>query len=147
MDEPAVGQRARIGVEYRETHDGHGWLGATVLLIDGNEIFSQAGSGGYIGLPPVDLASQQPLLQPSETSQAVRLYRCDCGELGCGTVVARCYRLLNDVIWDRFDSGNPPPIDLASPRPSEDALVFTAEDYEAFTSRLAELAARHPDAA
>jgi hypothetical protein len=52
----------------------------------------------------------------------------------------------DEVIWDLIRSGNVRPLDLAAPMPSDDALVFSAEQYEAFTSRVAELATRHPDA-
>lgn len=155
--EPQIGQAARVAtgapanptrlaVEYRETHDGNVWVSGVALLIDGEEALASLGSGGYIGLPPHDLFVQEALIEPSTEPREVLLYRCDCGETGCGAVVARCYRQGDEVVWDRFDSGNPPPVDLTAPRPAEDALTFAAEEYEAFVSRVSELASRHPNA-
>jgi hypothetical protein len=135
----------RLTVEYRESHDGHIWLACVVLLIDGEEVLSRVGGGPYIGLPPHRLASQPGLVDPSEEPSQVLLNRCDCGETGCGSVVARCYRLRDEVVWDRIAFGNPPPVDLLAPRPAADALVFSAEDYDSFVSRILELASRHPD--
>jgi hypothetical protein len=143
-DQTATGQ-ARLTAEYRETHDGHVWLSSVVLLVGDEDVFATIGSGGYIGLTPSELSRQSALIEPGESPSEVLLYRCSCGETGCAAVVARCYRVRDDVVWDRFDSGNTPPVDVDSPRPAPDALRFDAEQYEAFTSRIRELASRHPD--
>ena len=136
---------ARLAAEYRERHDGHIWMAGVVVLIDGEESLASFGSGGYIGLAPADLASQEAVVEPTNDPQEVLLYRCDCGETGCGAVVARCYRHGNEVVWDRFDFGNPPPVDLSAARKAEDAMTFSAEEYELFVLRLRELHLRHPN--
>jgi hypothetical protein len=138
-------RRARLDVEYRERHDGHVWLPSVVLLVDDSDVLATFGSGDYIGLAPIDLASQSALIDPTTEPCEVLLGRCSCGEAGCGAVVARCYRLRDGVVWDLFDSGNPPPVVLDSARPSSDAIVFDAEQYEAFAARVRDLATRHPE--
>jgi hypothetical protein len=139
----SAAEPTRLDAEYREAHDGHVWLSSVVLLVDGKDRFATMGSGGYIGRLPTDLASQPALVEPTHRPQEVHLYRCSCGETGCGAVVARCYRLGDDVVWDLFDSGNTPPLDLDAVRPGSDALIFSSETYERFASRLRELSARH----
>jgi hypothetical protein len=145
MPDPTESTRARINVEYREMHDSHSWLSCAVLLVDDADVVATFGCGDYIGLSPIDLASQLALIEPTADASEVRLGRCSCGEVGCGAVVARCYRLRDDVVWDLFDSGNTWPVELDSPRPSSDALVFNSEQYEEFGRRLRDLATRHPD--
>jgi hypothetical protein len=132
-----------LSIEYRERHDGHIRMRSVALLVDGEDQVASLGAGGYIGLEPADLVAQRQLIEPSTSPHEVTLYCCDCGELGCGAVVARCYRVKGCVVWDQFGWGNPPPRDLDAPQPASDALVFDAEQYWAAMSRLTELAARH----
>lgn len=136
---------AQLAVEYREFHDGHIWMSTVTLLVDGEERLANLGTGGYVGLSPRDLAEQARLLDPGVTPGEVTLYRCDCGELGCGAVVARCYQLRDRIVWDQFATGNPPPRDLTAPSPAEDAMTFGADVYQSAMTRISELAGRHPD--
>ena len=132
-----------LSIEYREHHDGHIWMRSVALVVGGDEPLVDLGVGRYIGLEPADLVAQQDLVEPATSPREVTLYRCDCGELGCGAVVARCYRVEDHVVWDQFGAGNPPPRSLTGPQPSPDALIFDAEKYLAAMSRLRELADRH----
>ncbi len=133
-----------LDIEYREHHDGHVWMRSVAFLVSGVEPLSGLGAGGYVGLDPAELVAQEALVEPAASPREVTLYRCECGELGCGAVVARCYRLDDHVVWDQFGAGNPPPRDVNAPQPLSDALSFDAEHYRAAMSRLNELAARHP---
>lgn len=134
----------RLDVEYRESHDGDVWMSSVVLLLDGEETFAGIGSGGYIGLSPREIVEQQKLIEPGERPGRVILYRCDCGETGCGAVVARCYLDRDRVVWDRIDAGNPSPPNLNAPLFHRDAVVFDAEQYFEAMGRIKDIAARHP---
>lgn len=71
------------------------------------------------------------------------LYRSECGEAGCGNVVARCYRMEDEAVWDRFDAGNPRQPDLQAPLRHGDSVVFDAEHYESVMHRVQEIAEQH----
>ena len=119
-------------------------MGEVVLLIDGEDRLSSIGSGGYIGLNPQALVDQPGLIDPSQYPREVILYRCDCGQAGCGAVVARCYRVDDSVVWDYFDAGNAPPRNLRAPLMHSDAITFAASDYGRAVARIKELAALQP---
>lgn len=138
-----MGSYSSLSVEYREKKEGSAWLSSVALFVDGEERFAEIGSGGYIGLHPSELADQQALTDPSTSPKGVFLYRCDCGELGCGAVMARVFRSRDQVVWDHFGSGNQPLPNHDDAVPHNDALFFAEGEYESVMNEVKELALRH----
>lgn len=56
------------------------------ILIDGEDVLGDM-SGGFIGFDPADILDSGALI-PTDPPRRVAVYRCSCGEAGCGCVAA-----------------------------------------------------------
>jgi hypothetical protein len=70
------------------------------ILIDGRDVLAQGHS--FIGFDPeVILGHDSPLL-PSDQPRRVAVYRCTCGEPGCGVVAPRISEINGWIAWTDF---------------------------------------------
>lgn len=68
-----------------EGHDNPDWPNVRIL-VNGEDVFEQA-APGWGGFDPDDiLGHTSPLLAPEEVGRRVAVYRCSCGEAGCGVI-------------------------------------------------------------
>jgi hypothetical protein len=72
------------------------------LLIDGEDLFAACAPNGFVGFDPDQLLdSAQPLL-PTEPPRRVAIYKCSCGEPGCGVVAPVISTTGIEVRWTDF---------------------------------------------
>ncbi len=69
------------------------------ILVEGRDLF---GLDGSIGFDPDDLFAKSEPLIPSNPSRRIAVYRCSCGEAGCGCVAPLVMRVGEEVHWSDF---------------------------------------------
>ena len=72
------------------------------LLIDGIDLFSGVAPNGFIGFDPDELLGPDDPLIPAEPARRVAVYRCSCGEPGCGVVAPVISGSDTQVWWRDF---------------------------------------------
>lgn len=70
------------------------------ILIDGEDVLGQL-NGGFMGFDPADILDSGALL-PNGPPRRVAVYRCSCGEAGCGCVAPLIAQLADRVRWSDF---------------------------------------------
>jgi hypothetical protein len=72
------------------------------MLIDGRPVFESVNKSGYQGFDPATMLWDTDALSVTESARRVAMYRCSCGEPGCG-VVAPLVSLEGDLVrWSDF---------------------------------------------
>jgi uncharacterized protein YjbI with pentapeptide repeats len=109
------------------------------ILLEGKDLF---GLDGSIGFHPDDLLGESAPLIPSNPPRRVAVYRCSCGEAGCGCVAPLVMRVGAEVHWRDFryftgvysrpDDSPSPEGGASLPIPT---LRFDAAQYEAEVER------------
>jgi hypothetical protein len=110
-----------------------------VILVEGHDLF---GLLGQIGFAPSELFSPNEPLIPTSAPQRIAIYRCYCGEAGCGCIAPLITRVGDEVHWSDFRDFTgvytTPEIDTQPaggrllPIPT---LRFDSADYEAAVHR------------
>lgn len=72
------------------------------VLIDGKDVFAGLGPNGFVGFDPDDLLSPDQPLLPVDSARRVAVYRCSCGEPGCGVVAPVISGTDAEVRWRDF---------------------------------------------
>jgi hypothetical protein len=114
-----------------------------VILVEGHDVF---GLLGKIGFAPSEVFSSTKPLVPTDPAQRIAVYRCNCGEAGCGCIAPVIKRVGDEVHWTDFrdftgvyitpetdpqpDGGRPLPIPT---------LRFNNADYDAAIQKGARL--------
>lgn len=88
----------RIGLRI-DAGDSPDWPRVTVL-IDGEDIIGHA--TGFKGFDPDDLLAEDGPLLPQEPPRRVAIYRCSCGEAGCGVAACIVSEVDGFVRWQDF---------------------------------------------
>lgn len=70
-----------------------------VILVEGQDVF---GLLGQIGFAPSELFSSTKPLLPTDPPQRIAVYRCYCGEAGCGCIAPLIKRVGDEVHWTDF---------------------------------------------
>ncbi len=73
---------------------------AVMILVDGEDILAQL-AGGFVGFDPADILDTGALL-PADPPRRVAVYRCGCGEAGCGCVAPVIERTGGSIRWHDF---------------------------------------------
>lgn len=74
------------------------WPVATIL-IDGHDVL---GLDGSLGFDPGDLLSPENPLLPIHPPRRIAVYRCSCGEAGCGCIAPIVLDAGDEVHWQDF---------------------------------------------
>jgi hypothetical protein len=121
------------------------------LLVDGADILASGRRSGYSGYRPEQVLTESSPLLPQTPPRRVGLYRCSCGEGGCGNISAVVSEQVDGRIsWTGFrgdyEGCYEDPMDELSPKavyaepiPLPD-LVFDGEDYRAEVGRAVDAA-------
>jgi hypothetical protein len=72
------------------------------LLVDGEDLFSRSTRNGFVGFDPDELLGPDQPLLPVERARRVAVYRCSCGEPGCGVVAPVISGNDTEVRWNDF---------------------------------------------
>jgi hypothetical protein len=119
--------------------DGDTWRDEVVVLVDDADALATFGQGrwqAWMGLHPGGAAGRFGFPKagvfgdPDGGARSDRFVaRCDCGELGCGALVARVTRSGDKVVWDQFRHGS----DARAERKKivADPIEFEVDRYEA----------------
>lgn len=129
-----------VSIEFRiDAKEAHVDWPNTTILIEGKDVF---GLDGKIGFDPDDLFSPSEPLVPTDPPRRVAVYRCSCGEPGCGCVAPVIVRVGEEIHWRDFrdftgvyaqpDSDPAPEGGTPLPIPT---LRFDAVAYEAEVER------------
>lgn len=70
------------------------------ILVDGEDVLAQL-NGGVMGFDPADILDSGALV-PTDPPRRVAVYRCGCGEAGCGCVAPVIELLCERVRWRDF---------------------------------------------
>ena len=87
-----------------------------LLLGDGRDLVRSIASG-MMGLDPDDILVEPTLLHVDAKPRRATIGRCDCGEVGCGSVEVEVSRQGETVVW--------------STQPRGQTFSFDAQQYEA----------------
>jgi hypothetical protein len=69
------------------------------IFVDGEEPLATGhGLGGFVGFDPRQILQSGALL-PTEPARRIALYRCSCGEPGCGCVASVIERHGEKIVW------------------------------------------------
>jgi hypothetical protein len=74
------------------------------ILIDGMDLFSRPSPNGFVGFDPDELLGPDQPLLPVEHARRVAVYRCSCGEPGCGVVAPLISGTEAEVRWTDFQN-------------------------------------------
>lgn len=113
------------------------------ILIDGEDLVAGTPQANFMGFDPAEILGTDSPLLPTTSPRRVAVYRCSCGEAGCGCIAPVISREGSDVVWrdardftgvfvgptidrDVPDGGSPLPIPT---------LRFDAVGYEAEVRR------------
>lgn len=72
------------------------------ILVDGEDVLATRGRPGYIGFDPEQMLGPDWPLLPTRPPRRVALYRCRCGEAGCGVVAPMILTRGDLVVWSDF---------------------------------------------
>ena len=72
------------------------------ILIDGRSVFETSHTAGFIGFYPDGMLADGGALSVPSSPRRVALYRCSCGEPGCGVVAPRVSVEEGVVQWSDF---------------------------------------------
>ena len=86
-------------VDFRIEAGGHPNLPIVTVLIDGEDVIGR--STGYQGFDPDDLLGPDSPLLPTDPPRRIAVYRCSCGEAGCGC--AACFISERDGVVRWYD--------------------------------------------
>lgn len=122
--------------------EGPDWP-AVAILIDGRDLSELAGTDSYVGFDPDAILGPDQPLMPDVLPRRVAVYRCQCGEAGCGCIAPQIHREGDAIVWsDARDvtgvfmrplvKGEAPSGGRALPMP---LLRFDAAQYEAEVRR------------
>lgn len=103
-----------------------------VVVIGGADALAELGRSrwqAWIGRAPRHIVGPDSALRALDRPHDAFIARCDCGEEGCGVLIARITRVDAAVVWDEFRCGSGAssrqgPIDVP-------ALLFDASAYDA----------------
>ncbi len=94
--------RIEIRVENRYFEVTEVTVPVATLLIDGIDLFSDLAPNGFVGFDPDELLGPDEPLVPAEPARRVAVYRCSCGEPGCGVVAPVISGGDAEVRWTDF---------------------------------------------
>lgn len=72
------------------------------ILVDGEDRFVRAGQGHFRGFDPRDMLGVASPLLPQSSSRRVAVYRCSCGEAGCGVIAPLIAEVDGKILWTDF---------------------------------------------
>lgn len=72
------------------------------ILVDGEDVLADAPGGPYIGFDPADILGHNSALLPTDPPRRVAVYRCCCGEPGCGVVAPLISEAGGVISWSDF---------------------------------------------
>jgi hypothetical protein len=76
------------------------------ILIDGDDILGRL-NGGFIGFDPAQILDSGALLS-KDPPRRVAVYRCTCGEAGCGCIAPVIEQIEDRVRWTDISHQWPP---------------------------------------
>jgi hypothetical protein len=91
-----------VRVENRYFEGSEITVPVATILIDGKDLFSSAAPNGFVGFDPDELLGPDQPLLPVEQARRVAVYRCSCGEPGCGVVSPLILGTEAEVRWTDF---------------------------------------------
>lgn len=73
------------------------------ILVDGVDPFENV-APGWLGFDPDDILGPESPLLPATGNRRVAVYRCSCGEAGCGVIAPAITRTADqhDILWHDF---------------------------------------------
>jgi hypothetical protein len=71
------------------------------ILVDGENVLS-GGQADWIGFDPAEIFGPESPLVPTNPARRVAVYRCNCGEPGCGCVAPLIFERDGRVLWSDF---------------------------------------------
>ena len=89
--------RARLSLRVDEW-EGTDWPAVTIL-IDGSDLSRVVGGDSFVGFDPDDILGADEPLIPDVLPRRVAVYRCQCGEPGCGCLAPQIRREGDDIVW------------------------------------------------
>src|SRR5258708_907517 len=92
----------RIEVQQSPETSGH----EVCLLADGENLIERF-SSDMIGLDPDDLLVEPCPMRAQESPHTATIGRCNCGDIGCGSVEVEVRRELDLVTWQTLYSNVP----------------------------------------
>jgi hypothetical protein len=130
----------------------HGFMSVR-LLVDGADILASGRRSGYSGYQPEQVLTEHSPLLPQIPPRRVGLYRCSCGEGGCGNISAVVSEQVDGRIsWTGFrgdyEGCYEDPMDEPSPNAADGEpiplpdLVFDGVQYRAEVRRAVDAAQR-----
>jgi hypothetical protein len=72
------------------------------ILVDGKDVLANARGTGFIGFDPAAILGADSPLLPSDSPRRVAVYRCSCGEPGCGVVAPIISEADGRIGWSDF---------------------------------------------
>lgn len=69
------------------------------ILIDGEDLVAGTPQANFMGFDPAKILGEDSPLLPATPPRRVAIYRCSCGEAGCGCVAPVISREGDDVVW------------------------------------------------
>ena len=96
---PAV-RELSIRVEQREVTDIPRRVVA--IYVDGQSVLHGSSRSGFVGFDPSMILGPASPLLPAEPPRRVAVYRCGCGEAGCGCVAPVISQEGQFVVWSDF---------------------------------------------
>jgi hypothetical protein len=94
--------RLEVRVENRYFEGTEITVPVATILIDGEDLFSRSTPNGFVGFDPDELLSPDQPLLPVEHARRVAVYRCSCGEPGCGVVAPVISGTDTEIRWTDF---------------------------------------------
>lgn len=90
--------RLRVDTPYRNRPNNP----IVTVLVDGQEFLPESLHGEYMGFDPREILGPDQPLMPTTPARRVAVYRCSCGEPGCGCVAPVISEEGRVVIWSDF---------------------------------------------
>jgi hypothetical protein len=72
------------------------------ILVDGQDVLANARGTKFIGFDPEPMLGPGSPLLPSRDPRRVAVYRCSCGEPGCGVVAPLISETNGRILWTDF---------------------------------------------
>jgi len=69
------------------------------ILVDGRELTDVVGGRSFVGFDPDQILSDEEPLVPGVLPERIAVYRCHCGEPGCGCLAPLIIRRGSEILW------------------------------------------------
>lgn len=78
--------------------EGADWP-AAAILINGRDLTRVVGGDSFVGFDPDEILGDDEPLIPEALPRRVAVYRCQCGEPGCGCIAPQIQREGDEIVW------------------------------------------------